>query len=138
MKQIRQILIVSISAVILLIGIILYQILTHKPVSDLECFPQAFFCGTVGPELTENQKEGKEIFNRNCAPCHKLDIRSTGPALRNIDSLVFIKWILPKNHKIDTAKIERLGVDYHRTMFKEYVSEKDLMLLIDYCSSERY
>jgi len=29
---------------------------------------------------------GKELFNANCAACHKLDSKSTGPMLRNIEA----------------------------------------------------
>ena len=28
--------------------------------------------------------KGKELFNANCAACHKLDAKSTGPALRGV------------------------------------------------------
>ena len=28
--------------------------------------------------------KGKEIFNTNCAACHKLDAKATGPALRGV------------------------------------------------------
>ena len=137
MKRIRQILSISISLIILLVGIIIFQIMTYKaPTSDLYCAPLIpLFCGT--PNLSENQEKGKEMFNSNCAACHKLDAKNTGPALRGVDSLVFVKWIIPKNHKIDTTKIEKLGIDYHRTMFSERVKEKELKLIFEYCSRER-
>lgn len=41
--------------------------------------------------------KGKELFNTNCAACHKLDAKSTGPALRGIsgkhDTAWLYKWI---------------------------------------------
>ena len=41
--------------------------------------------------------KGKELFNSNCAACHKLDAKSTGPALRGIiekhDAAWLYKWI---------------------------------------------
>ncbi|HKO75780.1 MAG TPA: c-type cytochrome, partial [Flavobacterium sp.] len=37
--------------------------------------------------------KGKELFNANCAACHKLDGKSTGPALRDIISKHEISWI---------------------------------------------
>lgn len=41
--------------------------------------------------------KGKELFNSNCAACHKLDGKSTGPALRGInekhDAAWLYKWI---------------------------------------------
>ncbi|QHI38161.1 Cytochrome c6 [Kordia antarctica] len=31
-------------------------------------------------------KEGENLFNANCAACHKLDAKSTGPALRGVEA----------------------------------------------------
>lgn len=138
MKRIRHILLFSITFIILLVGVILYEIKTYKPPTNWYCQTPVPFCGTKPLELTDNQYKGKEIFNSNCAACHKLDARSTGPALRSIDSIVFTKWMIDKNHKIDSTKIEKLGLDYHRTMFKEVINEKNLPLLVDYCSRIRY
>ncbi|MCP2026235.1 cytochrome c551/c552 [Flavobacterium sp. HSC-32F16] len=134
MKRIRHILLYSITFIILLVGVIFYEIKTSEPQTNLYCQISVPFCGTKPLELTDSQYEGKEIFNSNCAACHKLDARSTGPALRNIDSIIFTKWMIDKNHKIDSIKIENLGIDYHRTMFKEVINKKNLPLLVDYCS----
>lgn len=138
MKRIRQILAISISLIILLVGIILYQVITYKPpISDFyNQTPTLLFCGNAYSK--GNPGNGKEIFNSNCAACHKLDSKSTGPALRNIDSLVFIKWMLRKNYKIDILKIEKFGIDYHTTTFKDVINEENLPDLIDYCSGVRY
>lgn len=137
MKRIKQILLSSITIIVLLVGLILYQIKTYVPPNP-ECRIALPFFGTPSLNLTDNQTKGKEIYNSNCAACHKLDAKSTGPALRNKDSLVFVKWMIEKNHKIDSTKIEKLGLDYHRTMFKDYLNEENLPLLIDYCSRTRY
>jgi cytochrome c2 len=37
--------------------------------------------------------KGKELFNSNCAACHKLDGKSTGPALRAISEKHEMSWI---------------------------------------------
>lgn len=41
--------------------------------------------------------KGKEIFNANCAACHKLDAKMTGPALRNVadrrEKAWLYKWV---------------------------------------------
>ncbi|MCC1482988.1 cytochrome c3 family protein [Winogradskyella immobilis] len=34
----------------------------------------------------EDPEKGKSLFNTNCASCHRLDKKSTGPALRNIEA----------------------------------------------------
>jgi len=49
-------------------------------------------CGTVSPKaicgtesmLTENGRMGRDLFNSNCAACHKLYKRSIGPALKGV------------------------------------------------------
>ena len=136
MNKIRQIILLSVLLITLLIGFIFYEIKTYQPTYLVCAMPVPAYCGN--PDLTENETKGREIFNSNCAACHKLDARSTGPALHNIDSLVITKWMIGKNHKIDSTKIEKLGLDYHRTMFKDFVNEENLALIIDYCSRTRY
>ncbi|HSD05815.1 c-type cytochrome [Flavobacterium sp.] len=37
--------------------------------------------------------KGKELFNANCAACHKLDAKSTGPALRGVSEKHDMAWI---------------------------------------------
>ena len=37
--------------------------------------------------------KGKEIFNANCAACHKLDTKMTGPALRNVGAKYDKEWL---------------------------------------------
>jgi len=37
--------------------------------------------------------KGKELFNSNCAACHKLDAKSTGPALRGIAEKHDMPWM---------------------------------------------
>ena len=32
--------------------------------------------------------KGKKLFNANCAACHKLDAKMTGPALRNVEARI--------------------------------------------------
>jgi mono/diheme cytochrome c family protein len=37
--------------------------------------------------------KGKELFNANCAACHKLDAKATGPALRGVASKHDMNWL---------------------------------------------
>jgi mono/diheme cytochrome c family protein len=37
--------------------------------------------------------KGKELFNTNCAACHKLDAKATGPMLRGISAKYEMSWI---------------------------------------------
>jgi mono/diheme cytochrome c family protein len=53
----------------------------------------------AAPAVTQggDPVKGKEIFNTNCAACHKLDAKATGPALRGVgakhEKAWFYKWI---------------------------------------------
>lgn len=50
---------------------------------------------TAAPAATSggDAVKGKELFNANCAACHKLDAKATGPALRGVASKHDMKWI---------------------------------------------
>jgi mono/diheme cytochrome c family protein len=37
--------------------------------------------------------KGKELFNSNCAACHKLDAKATGPALRGVADKYEVEWL---------------------------------------------
>lgn len=64
------------------------------------------FCGTIN--LSENASKGKQIFNTNCAACHKLNKDMTGPALSKkakfYDSISFSSFIKQNTrvHPIDS------------------------------------
>lgn len=67
---------------------------------------------------------GKSLFNANCAACHKLDKKMTGPALRNVEARLaesdgldrewLYKWI--KN----SAGMVKSGDAYASKIYKEY------------------
>ncbi|WAC02920.1 cytochrome c [Lacinutrix neustonica] len=86
-KLTNRILIISSGFLILTIGIsyFLYNLSETNYLGCATEIPQNF-CGTVSPSLSENATEGKKIFNINCAACHKLDKKMTGPALRGINN----------------------------------------------------
>ena len=48
---------------------------------------------TEAAPATADPVKGKELFNSNCAACHKLDGKSTGPALRNVSNRHEMAWI---------------------------------------------
>ncbi|WP_431243403.1 hypothetical protein ACQ9BO_01705 [Flavobacterium sp. P21] len=121
----------------MLTGLLFYQMQFNRSNPEFVCRIPVPICGTKNPELTENQKKEKKFSTPIVLACHKLDFINTGPPLRGVDSLVFTKWILQKKHKIDSTKIENLGIDYHRTMFKDYINDENLPLVIDYCSTKR-
>ncbi len=50
---------------------------------------------TAAPATTTggDAVKGKELFNANCAACHKLDAKATGPALRGIAAKYEMAWL---------------------------------------------
>jgi mono/diheme cytochrome c family protein len=50
---------------------------------------------------------GKELFNANCAACHKLDAKSTGPALRNVAEKYEKEWLYKWIH--NSAELIKSG-----------------------------
>lgn len=88
--------------------------------------PNLEFCGTKNSEIAH---EGKTIFNNMCAACHKLDANMTGPALRNIDSIVFNEWLNNKKYQINKSKINQFGIDYHLDFSQKNLKESDLKMI---------
>ena len=129
--------IISSGFLILTIGIsyVLYSF--NKP-TNLGCGTKTpeFFCGTVSPELTENGRIGKQIFNANCAACHKLNKNMTGPALAKTDSTLFWNWMTLTNKKIDSSNINELAIDYHPNLWSKSLNSTELIGLYEYINAE--
>ena len=69
-----------------------------KKVGNHKSFSKIFFslAITLTISLTafsQDAAKGKEIFNANCAACHKLDAKATGPALRGVESKYDKEWL---------------------------------------------
>src|SRR6187431_3171941 len=64
-----------------------------------DAVPVADAAATEAPAASSggDAAKGKELFNANCAACHKLDAKSTGPALRGVaakhDKAWLYKWV---------------------------------------------
>lgn len=115
------------------IGIFCFVFLKYSEEPKETVLPEVSFksfCGTKNSY--ENPTEGKQLFNSYCAVCHKLDSKMTGPALRNTDSIVFRKWLYYQKAKIDTTKLHRLGIDYHRNLSKRLFKVEDLNKIYAY------
>lgn len=65
---------------IALLSYILWNINYNEVLSDEKINESAFICGTPGPRSAE-EHGGGAIFKANCAACHKIYKRMTGPAL---------------------------------------------------------
>jgi mono/diheme cytochrome c family protein len=64
----------------------------HKSFSRI-FFSLAFVLVTSVSTFAQDVAKGKELFNTNCAACHKLDAKSTGPALRGVAAKYDKDWI---------------------------------------------
>src|SRR5690606_25202831 len=73
--------------------------LTMKKVGNHNSFSRIFFLclafmltfSTLS--FAQDVAKGKELFNSNCAACHKLDGASTGPALRGVAERHSADWL---------------------------------------------
>jgi mono/diheme cytochrome c family protein len=89
--------------------------------------------------------KGKELFNTNCAACHKLDAKSTGPALRGISAKHDIAWLykwvhnssdLIKSGDAAAVKVFEANNKIPMTPFPQ-LSEGDIDNIIAYTSEPK-
>lgn len=89
--------------------------------------------------------KGKELFNGNCAACHKLDAKATGPALRGVinkhDMPWLYKWIRNSSELIksgDPAAI-KIYEEYNKAVMSNFpqLSDADIDNIIAYTSEPK-
>lgn len=89
--------------------------------------------------------KGKELFNANCAACHKLDAKATGPALRGIADKYEMSWIykwvhnssdLIKSGDADAIKVFEENNKVPMTAFPQ-LSEGDIDDIVAYTSTPK-
>ncbi|MBP1225625.1 c-type cytochrome [Flavobacterium sp. 1355] len=86
--------------------------------------------------------KGKELFNANCAACHKLDAKSTGPALRGVaakhDKEWLYKWVHNSSDMIKSgdAVAVKLFEENNKAVMTSFpqLSEGDIDNIIAYTS----
>ncbi len=89
--------------------------------------------------------KGKELFNTNCAACHKLDAKATGPALRGVsarhEKAWFYKWIHNSADLIKSgdAAAVKLFADNNKVPMSPFpqLSEADIDNIIAYTSEPK-
>ena len=102
---------------------------------------------TAAPAATSagDPVKGKELFNTNCAACHKLDAKATGPALRGVsgkhDKAWLYKWIhnsgdLIKSGDAAAVKVFEENNKVPMTPFPQ-LSEADIDNIIAYTSEPK-
>jgi mono/diheme cytochrome c family protein len=83
---------------------------------------------------------GKELFNGNCAACHKLDAKATGPALRGVgnkyDKAWLYKWIHNSADLIKSGDAQAVKIyeEYNKVAMSAFpqLSEADIDNIIAY------
>ena len=90
-------------------------------------------------------EKGKVLFNTNCAACHKLDAKATGPALRGVgakyDKAWIYKWVhnsgdLIKSGDAQAVKVFEENNKVPMTPFPQ-LSEADIDNIIAYASEPK-
>jgi len=109
--------------------------------------PAAPVTATPAPAITQggDPVKGKELFNANCAACHKLDAKATGPMLRGIaskhDKAWLYKWVhnsseLIKSGDAAAVKLYEENNKVQMTAFPQ-LSEADIDNIIAYTSEPK-
>ncbi|WP_396141363.1 c-type cytochrome [Flavobacterium sp.] len=118
-----------------------------KKVGNHKSFSKIFFSLAITLTISLNAfsqdaAKGKEIFNANCAACHKLDAKSTGPALRGVEAKYdkewLYKWIknsgeLIKSGDAQAVKVFEENNKVAMTAFPQ-LSNEDIDNIISYTS----
>ena len=109
-------------------GILFFSLKTPQPIAFCGVTDFESFCGTAN--LSENAFKGKQIFNSNCAACHKLDEIMTGPPLRGIaekyDSVAIQKYL-----RVDKTTIDSKGFNETCVYFPQ-LTDIDIRDLLAY------
>ena len=97
---------------------------------------------TAAPAAGGDAVKGKALFNSNCAACHKLDGKSTGPALRGVadkhDKEWLYKWIHNSSEMIKSgdAAAVKLFEENNKSVMTAFpqLSTEDIDNIIAYTS----
>lgn len=67
----------------------------HNSISRILLLSLAFMLTFTATSFSQggDAAAGKALFNANCAACHKLDAKMTGPALRNVTDRHSVEWL---------------------------------------------
>jgi mono/diheme cytochrome c family protein len=105
----------------------------------------AVVVATAAPASSADPVKGKELFNSNCAACHKLDAKMTGPALRGVSQKHDMAWLYKWIHN-STAMIKagdpaavKISTEYNGSVMTAFpqLSEADIDNIIAYTSEPK-
>ncbi len=107
--------------------------------------PAATDAAAAAPATGGDPVKGKELFNANCAACHKLDAKSTGPALRGVAGKYEMSWIYKWVHnssdliKSGDAAAVKVFEENNKVVMTAFpqLSEGDIDNIIAYTSTPK-
>lgn len=99
----------------------------------------------AAPASGGDPAKGKELFNANCAACHKLDAKATGPALRGVANKHDMAWIYKWVHnsseliKSGDAAAVKLFEENNKSVMTAFpqLAEADIDNIIAYTSEPK-
>ncbi|MDR2221994.1 MAG: c-type cytochrome [Flavobacteriaceae bacterium] len=117
----------------------------HNSFSKILFFCLALMLSFSTISFAQDAAKGKELFNSNCAACHKLDANSTGPALRGVierhDAAWLHKWIKSSSSLIKSgdAAAVKLFNDWNKVVMNDFpsLSDEDIDNIIAYTSEPK-
>jgi mono/diheme cytochrome c family protein len=129
------------------LGLVLILSLTSFAQDATPAVPGSTSTPVAAPVVAQggDPVKGKELFNAQCAACHKLDAKMTGPALRNIigkhDKEWLYKWIHNSQDLIksgDPAAV-KLWEEYKPSVMNSFpqLSNGDIDNIIAYTSEPK-
>lgn len=107
--------------------------------------PAADAVATSAPAAAGDAVAGKALFNANCAACHKLDAKSTGPALRGVankyDKAWIYKWVNNSSAMVKSgdAKAVKIFEEYNKSVMTSFpqLSTTDIDNILAYTSEPK-
>ena len=107
--------------------------------------PAADAAATSAPAAAGDAVAGKALFNANCAACHKLDAKSTGPALRGVankyDKAWIYKWVNNSSAMVKSgdAKAVKIFEEYNKSVMTSFpqLSTTDIDNILAYTSEPK-
>lgn len=119
----------------------------HNSFSKILFFCLALMLSFSTISFAQDAAKGKELFNSNCAACHKLDGNATGPSLRGVverhdgDVEWLHKWIKSSSSLIKSgdSRAVKLFEEWNKVVMNDFpgLSDEDIDNILAYTSEEK-
>lgn len=117
----------------------------HNSFSKILFFCLALMLSFSTASFAQDAAKGRELFNSNCAACHKLDGNSTGPSLRGVverhDTAWLHKWIKSSSSLIKSGDAAAVKVfnEWNKVVMNDFpsLSDEDIDNILAYTSEPK-